>query len=219
MKKIELIELTQDYLSGGDAPADVKGRYHPRILSNIIALAFDGIVFDTYMEAMSHSDYSTMDAWAKNYTRTISSGQVLLPYPPVQLPNGMGILQVTPVISGTAYPEQAFAYRETNSQAVFDVLEEVDGGDASYRPGCFWLERNIDAQQYTHILKLDNIPTNCTQVIIKMVESFKAVDDYDAVAIPAGKGGGRPQALLDYVVQMIRDKGRQDIINDNNAQS
>lgn len=207
MRKIHLIELAQDYLAGGDAPDDVKGRYHPEIIANLLALAYNQVVEAAYLEGKAHSDYSVLDAWAKNHTINIVSNTVPLPYPPVQLPNGMGILQVACGNDLT----NVFAYRETNANAVFAALEV---GSISTKP-TFYLEQNTGSGNNSHLLQVALVPDGVTSVKVKMIVPFDAIDDFETISIPAGK----EQTILDYVVQLLRTKQAEDMINDNKAQA
>ena len=205
MRKIHLIELVKDFLAGGDAPDDVKGRYHDEIIANLCALAYNKIVFQTWLEGKAHSDYSILDAWAKNHTLNITSDTVPLPYPPVQLPNAMGILQVS---AGTDL-ENVFAYRETNSNAVFAALEV---GSISTTPW-FYLEVNTGTGINSHTLQLGNVPDGCTTVKVKMIVPLDQVDDFTTIVIPAGK----EEELIGFVIELLRQKPPEDIINDNKA--
>jgi hypothetical protein len=205
MRKITLIELAQDYLSGGDAPDDVKGRYHPEVIANLLALAYNQVVMATYLEGKQHSDYSVLDAWALNHTIAIVSKTVALPYPPVQLPNGMGIIQVA---AGTDL-NNTFAYRETNSNSVFNAL---DVGQVSTKP-TFYLEVNAGSGNNSHLLQVDKVPDGCTSVKVKMIVPFDQVDDFATISIPAGK----ESMLFEAVVTLLRDKPQEDTVNDNNA--
>ena len=210
MKKIEVIELVKDYLSGGDAPDDVKGRFHDEVIANFIALAFNKAVFMTWSEAKAYSDYSVLDTWAMPYTINISDissskGRVLLPFPPVALPNAMGILQVS---AGTDLTN-TFAYRETNANSVFSALEV---GAISTKP-IFFLEVNTGDEINSHVLRLEKIPDGCTAVVVKMIVPFDQVDDYTDIVIPAGK----EETLIGYVIEIMRSKGKEDVINDSKA--
>lgn len=205
MRKIHLIELALDYLSGGDAPDDVRGRYHPEIIANLLALAYNQVVMATYLEGKTHSDYSVLDAWALNHTINIVDNAVALPYPPVQLPNGMGILQVA---AGTDITN-TFAYRETNANSVFNVL---DVGQVSTKPW-FYLEVNAGSGNESHVLQVGNVPDGCSSVKVKMIVPFDAVDDYKTVSIPAGK----ERMLIDSVIGLMREKAPEDTVNDNKA--
>lgn len=205
MRKITLIELVQDYLSGGDAPDDVKGRYHPEVIANLLALAYNTVVMQTYMEGKMHSDYSVLDSWALNHTLPIVSNVVALPYPPVQLPNGMGILQVACGNDLT----NVFAYRETNSNAVFNAL---DVGQVSTKPN-FYLEQNAGSGNNSHVLQLALVPDGVSEVKVKMIVPFDSVDDFATISIPAGK----EELLIQSVVALMREKPAEDTVNDNKA--
>lgn len=205
MRKITLIDLAVDYLAGGDAPDDVKGRYHPEVIANLLALAYNAVVMQTYLEGKQHSDYSVLDAWALNHTLPIVSNVVALPYPPVQLPNGMGILQVACGNDLT----NVFAYRETNSNAVFNAL---DVGSVSTKPN-FYLEVNAGTGNNSHVLQLALVPDGVSEVKVKMIVPFDRVDDYATISIPAGK----EEMLLQSVVALMREKPAEDTVNDNKA--
>ena len=205
MKKVELQELIQDFLSGGDAPSDIKGRYHDEVILKHMENAYGAIVFQTWMEAKNYSDYSVLDAWARNYDVSIDGSVAILPFPPMQLPDNRGILQVTPDSDLT----NPFIYLETNAQGVFAALE------ASYvllKPS-FYLEQNPDSTDNTdtHQLVLDNIPDGVTDLKVKMIVPLERVDLYDTVAIPAGK----EELMVRTVVELLQGKPLEDLTNDN----
>ncbi|RLD59335.1 MAG: hypothetical protein DRI97_01230 [Bacteroidetes bacterium] len=205
MRKITLIELVLDHLAGGDAPDDVRGKYHPEVIANLLALAYNDVVMSAYMEGKMHSDYSVLDAWALNHTINITNNMVPLPYPPVQLPNGMGILQVACGNDLT----NVFAYRETNSNAVFNAL---DVGSVSTKPN-FYLEQNAGSGNHSHLLQVALVPDGVTSVLVKMIVPFDAVDDFATISIPAGK----EKQLIDGVIALMREKPPEDTVNDNKA--
>lgn len=205
MRKITLIDLVRDHLAGGDAPDDVKGRYHPEVISNLLALAYNAVVMQTYLEGKQHSDYSVLDAWALNHTINITNNEVPLPYPPVQLPNGMGILQVACGNDLT----NVFAYRETNSNAVFNAL---DVGSVSTKPN-FYLEVNAGSGNNSHVLQVALVPDGVSSVKVKMIVPFDQVDDWATISIPAGK----EELLIQSVITLLREKPAEDTVNDNKA--
>ena len=202
MKKIHLIELVQDFLAGGDMVADLKGKFHPEIIANHLALAYNQVIMQTYLEAKQYSDYSILDSWAKNFTVSIVSGKVALPFPPVALPNAMGILQVCPSTDLT----NAFAYRETNSNAVFAELEV---GSVSTRP-TFYLEQNAGTGINSHVLILGNVPGGTTSLYVKMIVPLSEIDDFETVSIPAGK----EKLLVDTTIELMMSKPPEDKVND-----
>lgn len=208
MRKIELIELILDFLNGGDGPGDLKGRFHDAVIKAHVELAFKNVVFQTYMEGKMHSDYSVLDAWSRSYTLNIAGDDdiVYLPFPPIQLPNNMGILQVTP----TGDLENAFAYRETNANAVFAALEV---GSISETPTFYLEQNNTGTNNATHLLRVDNIPNDCTQVDVKMIVPLEVVDDFDTIVIPAGK----ENLIRDEVINLLMNKPPEDTTHDNKA--
>lgn len=204
MKKVELQELIQDFLTGGDAPSDVKGRYHDEIILNHMENAYGAIVFQTWMEAKNYSDYSVLDTWARNYDVSISGSVAILPYPPMQLPDNRGILQVAPD-NDLANP---FIYLETNAQGVYAALEV---SSVMLKPS-FYLEQNPTSvdNTNTHQLVLAQIPSGVTTLKVKMIVPLERVDLYDTVAIPAGK----EELMVRTVVELLRGKPPEDLKND-----
>lgn len=209
MKKTELIEITMDYLNGGDAPDDMKGRFHDQVVKKYIEAAFNDLVFQVYMEGKNFADYSVLDSWAKNYVVQVTTygprrGYAKLPYPPMQLPNNKGILQITPK-NDVSF---AFAYMETNSSAVFAELET---GQIGTRPS-FYIEQNIEGGIETHLLRFERLIAPYDQdLYVKMIVPLSKVDDFDEVMIPAGK----EKLLIDEAVQMMIGKPPPDTVNDN----
>ena len=222
MKKVELQELIQDFLTGGDAPSDVKGRYHDEIILNHMENAFNAIVFKTWLEAKNYSDYSVLDSWAKNYTVPITGDVAALPFPPIQLPDNRGILQVAPATDLT----NPFAYLETNSQGVWAELEAsivllnpsfyleqnstvsdwilANGYWNSYGfwyGGEYWIEEPTDNIN-THQLVLANIPSGVESLLVKMIVPLEQLDLYDEVSIPAGK----EKMMVQSVIELLRNK-------------
>lgn len=183
----------------------MRGKYHPEIIANLLALAYNQVVMETYMEAKMHSDYSVLDAWALNHDINITDNKVPLPYPPVQLPNGMGIIQVA---AGTDLTN-TFAYRETNANSVFNVL---DVGEVSTKP-TFYLEQNAGSGNHSHVLQVEKVPSGCTSVKVKMIVPLDQVDDFETISIPAGK----EIMLFEAVVTLLRQKPQEDTVNDNKA--
>jgi hypothetical protein len=210
MKKIHLIELVSDFLTGGDSTGDMQGRFHEQIIKKHLEAAFNNLVFQTYMEGKTHSDYSVLDAWARKYTIDIddldeeeATGNAKLPYPPMQLPNNMGILQVNEAGDLT----NTFAYRETNSNSVFAALEV---GLISEKP-IFYLEQNTTGDgTATHLLQLENLPDEITQVDIKLIVPLEEIDDFDEVMIPAGK----EELLIRDTIELLMSKPPEDNISD-----
>ncbi len=204
MKKVELQELIQDFLTGGDAPSDIKGRYHDEIILNHMETAFNAIVFQTWREAKSYSDYSVLDAWARNYDVSIDGSVAILPFPPTQLPDNRGILQVTPDDDLT----NPFIYLETNAQGVYAALEV---STVLLKPS-FYLEQNPTSTDNTdtHQLVLANVPSGVTVLKVKMIVPLSQIDLFDDVVIPSGK----EMLIVQAVVGLLQGKPLEDMKND-----
>lgn len=208
MRKIDIIELVSDFLKGGDSTGDMQGRFHEQIIKKHLEAAFNNLVFQTYMEGKVHFDYSVLDAWARKYTIAIDdldegTGNVKLPYPPMQLPNNMGILQVNEAGDLT----NTFAYRETNANSVFAALEV---GSISEKP-IFYLEQNATGDGIaTHLLQLENLPDDVDSVDVKLIVPMEVIDDFDTVMIPAGK----EELLIRDTIELLMAKPPEDNIND-----
>lgn len=205
MKKVELQEMIQDFLTGGDAPSDVKGRYHDEIILKHMENAYGAIVFQTWMEAKNYADYSTLDSWARNYDVAIAGSIAILPFPPMQLPDNRGILQVCPQNDLT----NPFIYLETNAQGVYAALEV----STVLLPPSFYLEQNPTSVDNTdtHQLVLANIPDGVTEVKIKMIVPLSVIDLYDEIQLPAGK----ENLMIQSVIELLRNKPLEDTVNDN----
>ena len=72
MKKAVLIELIKENLAGGDAPAEIRGKYDPRIIEKYLDMAYNDVVFNLYEAGYQKGgDYSALDNFGKSYKVTI----------------------------------------------------------------------------------------------------------------------------------------------------
>lgn len=218
MKKINLVELVADHLAS-DMPDDMISQFHPEIIKSALNVAYNQAVYLTWMNGKKFSDYSQLDAWTRTYrialtelvvTATAVSGNLRLPYPPMQLPNNMGIRQVALAASETI----AFAYMENTALAIFSQLDVHSIDTTPY----FRLEQNDSgAGIASHILKIGKIPIAYNaaplNVDIKMIVPLDQVGDYDDIAIPAGQ----EDMLVKQTVEFLRTKLPEDGVNDLNA--
>lgn len=221
MKKINLVELVSDYLAS-EMPEDMISQYHPEIIKKFLESAYNQAVYMTWLNGKKFSDYSQLDAWTRTYSLqlynpivvgTIVNGNLRLPYPPMQLPNNMGIRQV----AMTANENIAFAYLDNSAVAIFSELDVMSIDPTPY----FRLEQNDSlAGIETHILKVGKIPIanyvappDPTFVSVKLIVPLDRVDDYDDIAIPAGQ----EDLLVKQVIELLRGKQPEDTVNDMNA--
>jgi len=211
MRKIELIELVEDYLVGGDAPADVKGHHHPEILTKHVEAAYGALILQTYLEAKKFSDYSMLDMFSKRFTLTVtmpgstSYGYADLPFPIMQLPQNASIREVI----YTDDRENAFVPIEITANTVFSELEisSIDNTEI------YWVEKD-PASNNIYKMYFDHLDDNTTEVYAKLIVPLYEFDDFDDVPFPMGKEG----QIFDLVVEKLRTKKPEDVINDQIAQ-
>lgn len=206
MKKQELIELVEARLSAGDATADVKARFHGNILALHIAAIYNRLIFDTYVEGKTHQDFSQLDAFAKNFRAIDILDDAdrglkysVLPFPPVRLPENLGIRMIIPEDD----PTNPFAHVDNNSQA---VLSTLDVGVVDTVPE-FWIEKHDDNKYRVYYRNTAAITT----VAILMLLPLTQYGDYDDVPMPSG----RDLDVVDMIVERLGSMGPQDTNNDN----
>ena len=204
MTKRNWIDLIIDWLAGGDAPTDVKGRYHPEIIGKHVAIAYNTIIHDAYNEALSANDMSQLD----NFTKAYSSVPVVLdsardryysnfPAGVAKLPKNSSIRHISPMKDEA----NAFAYIENTSISVFSELEVSQVDDI---PAYF-----VEGDKVFYHWRNEMVET----VLMKLVVPFDEFSDTDEVSIPAGKD----QMVFGMIAELLRGKPPEDVINDNNA--
>jgi len=171
-----------------------------------------------WLNCKKFSDYSQLDAWTKTYqlvlyngslVGTVVSGNLRLPFPPVQLPNNMGIRQVA------SYEDEniVFAYLDNNAVAIFNELE-VSSVDST---PTFRLEQNDSGGgSESHILKVAKIPQDIynhplpTYINVKMIVPLDQIGDYEDIAMPAGQ----EDILVKQTIEFLRNKPAPDLVPD-----
>jgi hypothetical protein len=213
MKKINLVENIQSWLLSDNA-GDMKGMYHPEEIKVWMSTAFGKIIYNAWKNGKKYNEFSQIDAWSKVYVCTVASqagtkAHALLPFAPVQLPDGMGIRQ----ISDTADPANVFAPMEATAGVVFAELE-VNTMDST---PTYSMEQNYlstGAGQSSHLLRLDKLPiapaTLITSVDALLVQNIEQIDDYDDVALPENG----EDDLMKMVIEVMRGKPVPDTNND-----
>ncbi len=217
MKKIHIIEAIDDFFAS-DLAGDLKNKYHPEIIKTHLSNVFNQVIYNTWLNGKKFSDFSQLDAWSKSYVCTVLSqsgtnAHLLLPYAPVQLPDGMGIRQVCDHDDST----NVFAPIEATANVVFAELE-VDTMDdtPTYR-----LEQNIystGAGEKSHMLRLERLPvapSAITSIDVMLIVPIEVLDDYDDVAMP----NGSEDTLIRQVIDIMSKKPQPDTLNDMNPQA
>jgi len=212
MRKIELIEMVLDNLSGGDAVADVRGRYHPQMISKFLEAAYNDLIYQVVEAAIDRKnnkvDFTVVDAFAKIHRNIAVSDDAdrslkysILPFAPLKLPEDRGIRMICPEDD----PTNPFAPVDNNSQAVFAAL---DVGVVDDVP-TYFLEKMV-GNEYRVYYPDDVVTTKVTMLLILPLSEY---DDYDDIPMPAGKD----LSIVDTVVERLREKPQEDVVNDNIA--
>lgn len=213
MKKIHLVESIQSFLASDNA-GDSKGQYHPEEIKVHLSTAFNQAVYNTWLNGKKFSDFSQLDAWSKTYECVVVSqvgtkAHALLPFAPVQLPDGFGIRQVCNHNAvGTV-----FAPIEATANVVFAELE-VQTMDST---PTYNLEQNnlsTGAGELSHMLRLDKLPvapaTLITALNVMLIVPIETLDDYDDIACPSGS----EDSLIQQVIALMSKKPTPDTSND-----
>ena len=72
MTKQEWVDLIKDRLAGGDAPQEIKGKYHPEIIAKHIGVAYKSIIYEAYKEAKRLGEESNLQNYVKAYTVSVA---------------------------------------------------------------------------------------------------------------------------------------------------
>jgi hypothetical protein len=215
MKKINLIDAIIDFLASDNA-GDSKGVYHPEIIKVHLNDVYNQAVYNTWMVGKQLGEFSQLDAWCKTYSVTVvqasrGNGYALLPFAPVQLPNGDGIRQVYDYYS---YGDVVLAPIEATARGIFADLEvgsSLLGGVATW---CLEMDiHNTGEGEPSHMLRLANLPAapgNYTTLSVLMVTPMDRIGDYDDVVCPAGT----EDSLIKGVIDLMMRKPAPDTNND-----
>jgi hypothetical protein len=215
MKVIELVDLVQDFFAN-DIIGDQKGVYHPAVIIGHLRNIYNQCIYEAWEKGKRESDFSQLDAWSRVYTvdvesQTGTAAYCFLPFTPAQLPDGMGIRQV----SNHADNANVFAPIEAGANVVFAELE-VDTMDLTptYR-----LEQNNMATtdgEASHVLRLERLPVSpdaITELDVLMVVPLSEMGDYDEVSLPMGA----EEDLVKRVIEAMTQKPPADTLNDMEA--
>jgi hypothetical protein len=201
MKKQKLIEAIQGWLSS-DTAGDAKGIYHPEEIKVWMASAFNAIIYNAWRNGKKYNEFSQIDAWSKTYEVAIvqvgTTGHAFLPFPPVALPDGMGIRQIcNHDANGTV-----LAPMEATAGVVFAELE-VQTMDAT---PTYTMEQNnlsTGAGEESHLLRLAKLPvapaTVITALDVLMVQNLDQMDDFDDISLPENGEDNMLRAIIDVM--------------------
>lgn len=207
MKKIELINVIQDFLAGGDKSNAEVSRMHPEIIQKYIDMAFDKIVWEDYQMSEKKQDFSVLDSYLQSFKNVAvlydsdrDEYYSVLPAPIGNIPLSRSVRLISPM-KNQSY---AFIYRANNSKTIYDELE-VSAVETRPR---FYIENDnvyYDNIQYPYISK----------VLVKMVATLSSLEDDEEVQMPLGT----EYRIFDYVMQYLSKKlaTPEDVNNDNST--
>jgi hypothetical protein len=207
MTKGAYIELIQRGLSGGETPADLRGKYHEKVISKYVEMLFNKLLFDMAKMAMAMRDSTTLDQYTKRYDipkEDIKKSDDCnysfeLPATPPQMPGGQAIRWVGPC--GECGTTKGWLYRSPTAHDVFSELD-VDLVDQSIR---YSPEGNT-------ILLCNACNTDIPDCIaIKMITSFEDYEDEDNLPMP----GGQDAEVFAAVVQLMMAQPPEELGNEN----
>jgi hypothetical protein len=213
MKKIHIIEAVIDFFDS-DQAGEQKAKYHPEIVKTHLNNMFNQIIYATWLNGKKFSDFSQLDSWSKTYRCAVvdqsgSNAYALLPFAPVQLPDGMGIRQICDSDDNST----VFAPIEATANVVFSELEVDDVDDTP----TFRLEQNnlsTVAGRQSHLLRLERLPiapaSLITNIDTLLIVPMDQMDDYDDVVIP----GMQDDTIVRQVIDLMSKKPNPDTAND-----
>jgi len=214
MKKIHIIEAVIDFFDS-DQAGERKAKYHPEIVKTHLNNMFNQIIYATWLNGKKFSDFSQLDAWSRTYRCAVvdqsgANAYALLPFAPVQLPDGMGIREVSDYDDSTT----VFAPIEATANPIFAELEVDEVDDTP----TFRVEQsNISsgAGLKSHLLRLERLPvapeTPITNINAMLIVPMDQMDDYDDVVIP----GMQDDTIVRQVIDLMSRKPNPDVANDN----
>lgn len=201
--KNKLIELAIESLSGGDAPAEMRGKYHPAVIELYLDMAFSDILQEEFQNA--GSDFTIFDSFAKPYKCIVKKDDDReqkyfdLPVTLIPLRPKQAAIRSISLYNGERL---AFAPIQNASMPMWDELEAMKIDDT-----CSY---SIEGSRVEFFM---NAPLTGAEILVKMITPFADLLDNDDVFVPGGKNA----MLFQRMYQFMSLRGNsKDEINDNN---
>lgn len=194
--KEQWVELINLKLNGGDAPAQIEGRYSYQEIEIYLNLAFADVLTQAWAKSPDMiSDYIRTKKCPISFDAMRDERYVQLNEEVLPLPENRGIVQ----IRQPKNPYMEFAINDVSSNSVFSQLEV---GTIGERVGCYVEGKNIYFDY--------KLPKTVDEVMVKYITTFEGLGDDDAVIVP----GGNNQAVVDAVYRLML-KDQQAVNQDN----
>ena len=212
MKRINLIEAVTDFFAS-DQAGEQKQILHPEIVKVHFGNVYGRLLYDLWLNAKRFSDYSQMDALCKTYEVDLlgesnRKAYAILPFAPVQLPDGAGIRQVCDHDDNS----NVLAPIDSTANVVFQELD-VDTMDDTHTYRVEMNNLSTGAGEASHKLVIERLPITAGSIEsldVLMVVPFSEYDDYDDIAIPAEQG----DLLVRQVIELLSGKKKPDTTTD-----
>ncbi len=201
MKKAEWNSLVKRNLAGGDAPDDIQGQYHPRVIDAYLDLAFGSLITDQQDKFGRIKDWK-LDSITKPFCEDVKCDAktglfyVKVPVETFTLRENAQIRQISPV-KGVSL---SFVPRNGNGNWVYDTLDvRRFTNDIAY-----WLEHDR--------IYFSNFDTQLKQVILRLAIRFREFEDDDEIKFPNDSEG----EVFSLVWIWMRRIGPEDVVSDSN---
>ena len=202
MTKRQWIELIIDYLAGGACPADLRGKYHPRVVEELFGLVYSDIIYQVHANAVRYKDFSQFDNYVKSYgnvpvlyDQDRDEYYSVIPGAFINLPENRGIRMVAPMQS----QKDKLWYTENNNA---DVREELEG-QIVVNYMSYYIE---SGKTYYR-----NFDSTFTKFLFKLVSPVSAFDDEDQLGLPATQA----TSVFNMLTDMLRKRPMEKQTNDN----
>ena len=205
MTKEQLTDLIIDRLAGGDCPQELKGKYHPEIVSKHIGIAMNYLMQNIVYKEAERYGMGILDAYTKTYKNVEvlfdddrNEKYSILPCSVIMLPDNRGVR----MISAMHDQKNNFIYRNNNDVSIYGQLD-VDAISPRAR---FYVESK-------NVFYDTHLSSDITLVLMKLIPEFDSLDDNDEVGIPTAYG----KLIFDLVIQSMLGKPLEKMSNDNNS--
>lgn len=210
MTKGQFIELVKRNLQGGDAPAELLGRFDPREIELYISMAFDSLINQNPSEKNQYRQELGLDNWKYDNLTKVFFVPILddpnrkkryseIPAHVVSVIDNNGIRMIYP-----KYEEQTvFLPRKATDNFL------MDGLDVNQLSGLIYYTVENRKVYYSGDINCD-----WTEVAMKLALKFTEFEDTDEVEVP----DGTDIQIMSMVLQLMLGKPPMDIVNDGTAQ-
>jgi len=207
MTKEVLTKLVIRFLTGGDNVADTLSKYHPAEVEKYIEMAFNSVIYQICLNAISYNDFGQLDAYCKSFSNVpVICDELrdeyysILPVSIINLPKNRGIRFISPMKD----QRNQFVDRENNASDIYDELEVGMMPDmiTYYRENVKLFYDNRMTQELAE-----------NGVLQKLIPAYSEWSDEDELPIP----GGKDMDIVRTVIELLSKKPNEDLSDNNNT--